>query len=475
MDRQTRNDFIRANFVKIFTLTPQLMESIRKHSLAAEQSAMSLEPSLNDQMGNLENEPIEEPTTDANVNNGLISSNQAEDQPVEQVSRNGESVQNAADPIELLLQPNASIQPEQRTTILAAIRHILHDDIHILKETAHDSWVCVHNMSKGKKSPPKVILYCPHPDFEIVRFHENEKAQIDTLFKMVKGKARNGLASYKCSKANSPQDQFFFVLVFALCIVMGQSVDNVDSGLRDNAENVRKLIVKSLLDRALPSDASNKDIWLQPVSINRDANGPIAESNFSSESNIEMSMDNESVPDDAVGKRDAIKQLLQSSELSPAKREFIVSTANRMLPENIRILRDSGHDGWVCVHYDPNEIDEEKTRVYVYYPYSKFENSKFKEEDKDKIVELYEKPGFNPLEVTAYRQILENVRNVSRKDALVFTLASAFSIAMGQKMDAFKTALGVNNSTEHVRKVVAGILLKGATLDTTNANVWIRS
>lgn len=110
---------------------------------------------------------------------------------------------------------------------------------------------------------------------------------------------------------------------------------------------------------------------------------------------------------------------------------------------NLIVIHDNKHGSWFLIQFVPPQKKPKKAAIliYIYSPFSGFKATDgLRNVDIDRINKMYaEKFGLNSaMEKSEFRHSL---KAKERKNELIFVLAGAICMAMGQDVCAFKNAI----------------------------------
>lgn len=151
-----------------------------------------------------------------------------------------------------------------------------------------------------------------------------------------------------------------------------------------------------------------------------------------------------------------VEQLLQQYEMTSEQRLTILEAIHRILPTKIRILQDTAHNKWICIHYIPN-TKKTLRKVRIYHPRQGFEYLKFHEIDKKIIDEWYRESNWKAREGLTFLPYSEPN---CHQDVFLFVLALALYVATEQPLSNLQARLG--NGTENIRAVIMEMLRNGS-------------
>lgn len=136
--------------------------------------------------------------------------------------------------------------------------------IRITYDRSNESYVALHYQPKKGNEGPKLTAHCSVKSYNQSIIHEEDKQMIKECFAKWHGDVMKFHTIKEALKRPSnPENQFVFVLGYALCLAIGQSVATFQSGLQEgeNTEKVRKVIVQLLQPGKLQLSDLSKNIW----------------------------------------------------------------------------------------------------------------------------------------------------------------------------------------------------------------------
>lgn len=149
----------------------------------------------------------------------------------------------------------------------------------------------------------------------------------------------------------------------------------------------------------------------------------------------------------------------------------IVDVAHGILTKDIRILRDTYHNSWVCASL--KRMDNSK-KLLIHSPCSRYKGPKLSIEFRDEIDRLFGDSNFIPRLTAVYNQKCKKADENRRQDEFLFALATALCIQFGQNVFDFEISINQDNKdTKHLRKTIQNLLLRSTLpMDASIEDVW---